>query len=1038
MARLRDTKRITLEEEEIFRYPGARPFEDNEYHPLLYYGREDEQKECINAFETSHFLLITGKAAVGKTSFLRAGLFPQLRRKHYLPIYARPSDLVRGGLAGFVRTMFSGADTLVEELKGKEGGNTLRAQLEAIAAHTRAAGQTPVLVIDQLEQIITQLRNKEAKRLLAELREVLRDGLARLNPVGGVRPGGEKPEPPPFRLILSTQNDFVDVLRGVECELPLESLHSFTLKPLTRSQAERAIVKPGVLSLAGLATAPLSFDQSVVDRLVELLTDYGRRSEIEPLHIQLLCRDIEDIIVQQNREGMLGDTPVIPAFLSSENGLVQVLREFYERQVRSLQGFWIKSKARALCERGLITSGGEPTSLRAGSLSKKFGLSGEELHNLLELRMVGLEGTADSYRCNISHPSLVEPIIQSRKARLARTEGAFMKVGLTALILVSAGLLGYRGVFVPWQEKVKLDKLAQQPKVDLGGVSGDPIATTTGPGVPDPVITSRSNGESDIAIRQELTDIDRAARTYKRLLDQNPAHPFAARRLVAILMDNGQEETAGKILEGLEKKLQGILEDPRVEDNKGPFQLALARVIEDKARLKETTGNLTDAFAGWQEAIKLLIQASKAPKALAALDNELVEANLALGQLYYQQRAYEQAEEAFTEVVLVAKDKTNGTLWRARARKSAGDLLGAVEDYNSIIREHPDRASYLYERAEAWFQMKDFAKALKDCFDANLREADNPLVYNLVGEAYLEQEDYDQAVEFFTNALSLDPRLFRAHKGRAEAYLHKGQYDKAAEEFTAMIEIQPHRHSAFGNRGLALLKLGKTDEAIRDFSHVIQYYPDDALAYYNRGNAYSALKNNASALLDYSEAIRIRPDFARAFNNRGLVYFNEENNDQALADFSKAVELDPSYDFAYNNRGQTHHKMQQMEEALDDYSMAIKINPRNDAAYYNRGTFYTDTTAYPKALDDLNRAIDIQPEQPDYYRARAEVQEKLGNLQAAEEDISRANRLETEGPAAHPAPKSPKEPAPRGDPGSGGPPPGEAPLSKIDKADLFQ
>jgi tetratricopeptide (TPR) repeat protein len=892
-----------------------------------------------------------------------------------------------------------------------------------------------VLVIDQLEQIITQLRNKESKRLLAELREVLRDGLAKLHPPGANR--GEKPAPPPFRLILSTQTDFVDVLRGVECELPLESLATYQLKALSRAQAERAIVKPGVLSLAGLATAPLAFDSSVVDRLIELLTDYGRRSEVEPLHIQLLCRDIEDIIVQQNREGMLGDTPVIPAFLSAENGLDQVLRDFYERQVDSLGRFWFKSKARALCERGLI-SRGEPHSLRAGSISKKFGLNGEELHRLLELRMVGLEGTTDSYRCNLAHPSLVEPVMQARKVRLAKMEGAMFKAGITALILVSTALLGYRGLYVPWQEQEKIRIIANEQKekpINTGGTIGGDLPGSSETGS-DSTPIRRTTGLLEVAMQAEANgDLNRAMRTYQQLLDQSPIHPIAMRRLVGILAENGQEKVAFELLDNLQRAITTLVESPDNADKKPAHQLALARVIEERARLKEKTGNLTDAFEGWQQAIKQLTQTVKGPKVPAAAINELVDANLALGQLYFQQRAYEQAEEAFTEVVLRAKDKTNGTLWRARARKSGGDLLGAIEDYGTIIRDHDQRASYFYERAETRFLMKDFPGALKDCFDSNLRDADNPLVYNLVGESYLETGDYAQAVEFFTNAIGLDPRLFRAYQGRAEAYLHRGQFDKAVEEFTRMIELQPHRHSAFGNRGLAYLKLRNLDEAIHDFSHVIQYYPDDALAYYNRGNAYSDKGDSVAALRDYTEAVRLRPNFARAFNNRGLLHLAEKNYELALADFSKAVELDSSYDFAYNNRGQTHHVMQQMPEAQEDYNTAIKINPKNDAAYFNRGTFFVDSQAFPKALDDLSRAIELNPNVPDYYRARAEVHEKMGHLKESEEDTSRANRLETERPA--PRAPAPDTSEPRPGPNGGGDSlrRGESPLSK---ADLFQ
>ena len=53
------------------------------------YGREKESDELANIVMNSFHTVIYGKSGIGKTSLLRAGVFPTLRYEDFLPIYIR-------------------------------------------------------------------------------------------------------------------------------------------------------------------------------------------------------------------------------------------------------------------------------------------------------------------------------------------------------------------------------------------------------------------------------------------------------------------------------------------------------------------------------------------------------------------------------------------------------------------------------------------------------------------------------------------------------------------------------------------------------------------------------------------------------------------------------------------------------------------------------------------------------------------------------------------------------------------------------------
>ena len=52
-----------------------------------------------------------------------------------------------------------------------------------------------------------------------------------------------------------------------------------------------------------------------------------------------------------------------------------------------------------------------------------------------------------------------------------------------------------------------------------------------------------------------------------------------------------------------------------------------------------------------------------------------------------------------------------------------------------------------------------------------------------LGQKYLTELNYTEAIASFTEAIKLDPNNIQAYMGRAEAYLALGEYDKALKDY---------------------------------------------------------------------------------------------------------------------------------------------------------------------------------------------------------------------------------------------------------------
>ena len=77
------------------------------------------------------------------------------------------------------------------------------------------------------------------------------------------------------------------------------------------------------------------------------------------------------------------------------------------------------------------------------------------------------------------------------------------------------------------------------------------------------------------------------------------------------------------------------------------------------------------------------------------------------------------------------------------------------------------------------------------------------------------------------------------------------QYQQAIEDYTNAIDLKPQFAGAYDSRGNAYQKLNRWDQAIQDYTKAIEINPQYANAYYQRGNTYEQLNQKEKAIESY-------------------------------------------------------------------------------------------------------------------------------------------------------------------------------------------
>lgn len=161
----------------------------------------------------------------------------------------------------------------------------------------------------------------------------------------------------------------------------------------------------------------------------------------------------------------------------------------------------------------------------------------------------------------------------------------------------------------------------------------------------------------------------------------------------------------------------------------------------------------------------------------------------------------------------------------------------------------------LYNNSQLyWLSAKEKMKCLTEA--VNIYESLLPIydnekllctkVYIDRGTLYNEAKMYQEAIEDFTTAISMDYKNAEAYAGRARAYSRKDLNNQAIKDYNKAIEIDPNESSYYNNMACCYISIGEYDKAIEGFSKSIElesyeglYYTNRAYSYFLKGTEYS-------------------------------------------------------------------------------------------------------------------------------------------------------------------------------------------------------
>jgi len=126
---------------------------------------------------------------------------------------------------------------------------------------------------------------------------------------------------------------------------------------------------------------------------------------------------------------------------------------------------------------------------------------------------------------------------------------------------------------------------------------------------------------------------------------------------------------------------------------------------------------------------------------------------------------------------------------RAYQRMQKGDLKGALEDYDEVVKLEPKEEENYLNRGLVKEKLKDLQGALADFSQAIKLNEENPRAWVCRGNVVSKMSNWKEAIEDYTVALSLDKTYGMAHYNRGICYQNLGKHTEACTDLKAALKL---------------------------------------------------------------------------------------------------------------------------------------------------------------------------------------------------------------------------------------------------------
>ena len=482
------------------------------------------------------------------------------------------------------------------------------------------------------------------------------------------------------------------------------------------------------------------------------------------------------------------------------------------------------------------------------------------------------------------------------------------------------------------------------------------------------------NNLGDVLIKQEKWE--EAAVAYGRAIELNPDFHWSHYNLGEALVELERWEEASATYRraiSLEDTLPGIhqkLADAlwwQFQSSRKEILSIFCQAIQDNPDDIQNYYKLLEVYPDYAELYlelgNKLIQKNQSRGAIAVYqiaiqynpDNASLYSKIA--EILFNQRHYEDAILNGQRSVELEPNASTFYLLGFSLEKNK-DIDKAITAYHQAI-QLDENYFYAHLRLGLVLLVKkhwdESLTTLQRALQLNSEGAELPELYAGLGRAFLEKENFNEAIQYCEKSLTLQPDQWQVLRYMGDALRKQGQREEAVKSYQYAITLKPDFPWLHNRLADTLRERGCWEEAERSYYRFLELVPDHYWANRHLAQVLTKQEKWDKVVMSYRKGLQINPDSveiqqkleevlclqnqqlseaAKGYFERGNQLKKESKLDQAIACYHQAIELQPEMADAYHELAILLQQQGQFDEAVYWRIKSIEACPTYKESYH--------------------------------------------------------------------------------------------------------
>jgi eukaryotic-like serine/threonine-protein kinase len=208
------------------------------------------------------------------------------------------------------------------------------------------------------------------------------------------------------------------------------------------------------------------------------------------------------------------------------------------------------------------------------------------------------------------------------------------------------------------------------------------------------------------------------------------------------------------------------------------------------------------------------------------------------------------------------------------------------------------------------------------------------------------KENLDKSIEYFIQAIKMDPDYALAHAGLADSWFILGNngyvapavaYPKAKAAVQIALRMNDQLAEAYATNAGLLWDDFDFQASIKEVTRAIRLYPDYAFAHQILAVNHSNLGHHEIGIKEIKLARQLDPVAPRICANVGWMLYYARRYDEAIQELQRALEVEPSHSMTHFYLGLIYIQKQMYDKAIREFNVSKSLDPEDYASISGLG-----------------------------------------------------------------------------------------------------